>query len=396
MKRVRWCWLVAACLVLAGLAAHALPVEFSVDSAPNVYGSPDWTPWWDATKADTVAGGITDLRTGTFPGTSYIIPVDETVYSFGDLGKRLHWVYWVPGEDVASLDGLLEVKWVVDWYGTDWTYEGGGWAPDGPDVGWSEPTRWEDYGGGTIGSVGFAWWACYPSNDPALLDAELELYWEAQTFALGQVRVRDSVSDPWSVTSIRLEIVPRDVFTFVEEHGLSLDHAFLLASLPGRAAEALLRAMERFGLDIHRILDLLDRFGARSLVRAATFGRSRAEFMRLLMGYEFAAGGGGIEGTFGILPGYTEGESLSISFILLDPVTGEEVDDALVTATICSTPDDGPAAIHFFAVVPFDEERAEYALDIDLSGLAPGAYQLFLGTDDGGVQQVSFEIVSGE
>ena len=41
-----------------------------VDSAPNVYGSPDWAPWWDAAKADVAAGTFTNLRTGTYPGTN--------------------------------------------------------------------------------------------------------------------------------------------------------------------------------------------------------------------------------------------------------------------------------------------------------------------------------------
>jgi len=35
------------------------------------------------------------------------------VYSTMDLGQRLHWIYWLPGETIASLDGRFEVKWTI-------------------------------------------------------------------------------------------------------------------------------------------------------------------------------------------------------------------------------------------------------------------------------------------
>lgn len=202
-------------------ASSAITVELYADSAPNVYGSPDWAPWWTAAKADVVAGTFTNLRTATFPGTDLITPYDEIVYSTGDLGKRVHWIYWVPGASVASLDGLFEVKWVIDWAGTDWTYEGGGWAVDGPSVGWTQPASWEDYAGGTIGSLGFAWWSTdndappfdtggtpYDEVNQADIDALAADVLAAQTFALGKVRYRASTSDPWTPgPSILLHVV---------------------------------------------------------------------------------------------------------------------------------------------------------------------------------------------
>jgi len=147
------------------------------------------------------------------------------VYSTGDLGKRLHWIYWVPDETVADLDGLFEVKWVVDWDGEAWTYEAGEWAADGADVGWTQPISWEDYDDGTysgvIGSLGFAWWAtdddalpgdtdgnAYNETDQDDIDALRASVLQAQTYATGMVRYKDGLSSEWQYTSIQLNVVP--------------------------------------------------------------------------------------------------------------------------------------------------------------------------------------------
>ena len=137
------CWTFLV-LILAASTVQAGTVTLNVDSAPNVYGSPAWAPWWTAAKADVVDGTFTNMRTGTYPGTTDMDPLDEIVYSTGDKGKRVHWIYWIPGETVADMAGLFEVKWVIDWGGDNWTYDGGGWAADGPTVGWTEPASWED------------------------------------------------------------------------------------------------------------------------------------------------------------------------------------------------------------------------------------------------------------
>jgi hypothetical protein len=205
--------------------ANADPYELYVDSAPNVYGSPDWASWWDQTKTDVVAGSFTNLRTGTYPGTSLIDPYDEIVYSTGDLGKRIHWIYWIPDETTTSLDGLFEVKWVVDWEGDAWTYEGGGWAADGPEVGWSQPTSWENYDDGTntgvIGSLGFAWWATdddappydtggslYDETNQADIDALRDLVLLSQTYAIGMIRWKTNAESDWQYAELELTVVP--------------------------------------------------------------------------------------------------------------------------------------------------------------------------------------------
>ena len=206
--------------VVACCGVASADVQLYVDSAPNVYGSPAWGPWWTQAKADVVAGTFTNMRTGTYPGTLNADPYDEIVYSTGDLGKRLHWIYWVPGETVAGLDGRFEVKWVIDWAGTNWTYEGGTWALDGPTVGWSQPSSWEDYSGGVIGSLGFAWWATdddappfntdgspYNEVDQADIDALRQTVLAYQTFATGYVRCLDDAG-AWQTQELMVNIVP--------------------------------------------------------------------------------------------------------------------------------------------------------------------------------------------
>lgn len=214
----------------------ATGVDLYVDSAPNVYGSPDWAPWWDAAKSDVVAGNFTDLRTGTHPGSDIIDPYDEIVYSTGDLGKRLHWIYWVPEKSTTSLDGLFEVKWVIDWGGSEWMLdENGAWVLNDPDAGWSQPSSWEDYDGGVIGSLGFAWWSTdndappidtdgspYNEVDQADIDALRSEVFNYQTFAQGLVRYRANADSQWETQSLTV---------FVPDGGSTL--AFLGIVLAG-------------------------------------------------------------------------------------------------------------------------------------------------------------------
>jgi len=214
------------CVIGGILIASPVMADLYVDSAPNVYGSPDWDPWWAQTKTDIVAGAFTNMRTGTYTGTNLIDPYDEIVYSTMDLGKRLHWIYWLPGETVGGLDGLFEVKWVVDWGGNDWTYEGGGWALDGTEVGWSQPSSWENYDDGqgntgVIGSLGFAWWSTdndapppdsggniYDEVDQADIDALRNIVLKNQTYATGMIRYRESVDSDWQYTSLEMTVIP--------------------------------------------------------------------------------------------------------------------------------------------------------------------------------------------
>jgi len=220
----------AICIFAVGMLSVApalADLSLFVDSAPNVYGSPNWAPWWASTKADVIGGSFTNMRTGTYPGTTTMDPYDEIVYSTGDLGKRTHWIYALPGESVASLDGRFEVKFSIDWGGTEytWDWNTNSWVPDAPEAGWAQPGSWEDYsdGGnsGVIGSFGFAWWAGdneaapfdtggspYDETDQADVDALRDDVLAYQTHTLGQVRIRDSALDPWNISTLNVDVIP--------------------------------------------------------------------------------------------------------------------------------------------------------------------------------------------
>ncbi len=212
-----------------GLCAGTVVADpsFVVDSAPNTYGSADWAPWWADAKADLTAGTFINLRSAIAPTGAElkVDPYDEIVYSTGDLGRRLHWIYWVPGETPTSLAGKFEVKWVIDWGGNEWTYEGGGWAANSATAGWSQPQKWEEYTAadgttGVIGSLGFAWWStdddalpgntggsAYDEVDQADIDALRDSILASQTFATGHYRISDGQGG-WTEQSLQVDIVP--------------------------------------------------------------------------------------------------------------------------------------------------------------------------------------------
>jgi len=224
-------FILAAVLVVALFGAttssQALDITLKVDSAPNIYGSPNWAPWWDAAKADVKNGTFQNMRTGTYPNTLYMSPYDEIVYSTGDLGKRIHFIYWIPNTSVADLTGLFEVKRVIDWGGTNWTLDSGGnWLFDSPTDGWVTPSSWEDYMGGVIGSAGFAWWASdndappfdtggnpYDETDQADIDALADLLLDNQTFLTGLVRYRDDPNSDWVEQALTVTFIPEPPLT---------------------------------------------------------------------------------------------------------------------------------------------------------------------------------------
>lgn len=376
------------CMVVVSMAGAALPFEpeIYVDSAPNVYGSPDWDPWWTETKDDVMAGGIASLRTGTFPRSTWIIPHDETVYSFGDLGKRIHWVYWIPGQTTASLNGLFEVKYVIDWFATEWT-DDGGWALDAPDVGWSQPSRWEDVAGGTIGSFGFAWWGAYVTNTQEELEADYQLFWEAQTHLRGLVRWRESVTSEWNYDDINLLMVPQRIYGLAVQFGLSPAEAEIVA-----------RLVDEFGISAADAAALLAEHGTMDInaaLRAAA--GDLTTFYAILEGYSFAGlldgdragGGGAATGDIVIL-----GDVLRHAFEVLNPVTGEAEAGLAISYTILNSDTLEVAA---WGMIAFDPDAGQYILEYETAGLLPGSYDLYIGlANGGGTQVISFTIIEAD
>jgi len=153
-------------------SSWATTVDLFLDSAPNVYSSPLWPAW--RTNAFTTAedGSFINMQNGINSanvGTLNFEMEDVVVYSFGDLGKRLHWVYWVPDETIASLKGKnFQIAMYYTWDGvvTDFYYEYYGST-------WLTPSSWIEDHDGVIGTAGFAWWGAYETNTPEELAANL-------------------------------------------------------------------------------------------------------------------------------------------------------------------------------------------------------------------------------
>lgn len=169
--------LLALCLANAAVADS---VNLYVDAAPNVYGSPDYAPWEADAFSAAASGTFVNMGNSTNPdnaGTTNFEIEDEVVYSFGDLGKRLTFIYWIPGETVENLadNALFQVSLVNVWDGdTSDFYD------DYYGTTWLEPSKWEDYDSdgdtvpdGVIGTGGMAWWGAYNTNTQEELDADV-------------------------------------------------------------------------------------------------------------------------------------------------------------------------------------------------------------------------------
>jgi len=231
------------CLVcLLAVAAQAMDVHLYMDVAPNAYGSADYAAWRTAAFAAAANGTFVNMANGAHPGTTLFEADEAIVYSTGDLGKRLHWIYWIPGETIASLDRRFEAKDAFDWDGEALTLDDSyNFVADTADSGWFTPSSWINYDAngdgivdGVIGTFGDAWWADdnlalpYSTNtniydetdadDVAALARQMRAY---QTYWYGQVRFRDSVNDDWQTVKLRGNVdVPEPMSIFLGVMGL--------------------------------------------------------------------------------------------------------------------------------------------------------------------------------
>ncbi len=172
---MRFSALLLAALVLAiGLVPDAAAINcyLYVDSAPNAYGSPLFEPWKADAFADVASSQFVNMRNGCNAanvGTTDFEIYDEVVYSFGDLGKRLHWIYWVPEATIADLQGLHFQTGLLN----TWDGEVSDFYLDYYGSSWLTPTSWIEYEGGVIGTAGMAWWGAYGINTPEALAADI-------------------------------------------------------------------------------------------------------------------------------------------------------------------------------------------------------------------------------
>jgi hypothetical protein len=220
---------VAVTALLSIGCAQATTVDLYVDAAPNKYGSPNYAAWETGAKQAASDGTFVNMANSINPAnagsTSFNIQ-DLVVYSFGDLGRRLTWVYWIENETVASLSGRVEVALSYDWDNV--TYDA---YNDYYGATWLQPTSLVDFNGGVLGMAGWAWWGAYNTNTQAELDADLAAWEPAQGQLTFQVRVSGLTGGFDAQTSL----TSQPVLTSVPEPGsLALAGLALLGLVAAR------------------------------------------------------------------------------------------------------------------------------------------------------------------
>lgn len=216
MKRVAWLTAVFGVLLMmpCPAAAQGSPaVYIYVDAAPNAYGEAGYPAWQAAAFAAASTGTFVNMANGTIPcnvGTTNFEIEDDTVYSFGDLGKRLTWVYWIPGYTKAQLTGAIEVALFNTWDGDVLDF-----YDDYYGSTWLVPSKISDYDAdadgdidGVVGVAGMAWWGAYGVNTPEALESDLAAWgasresWDFQVKLFGTVYTHTSNRKPVRLTTL--------------------------------------------------------------------------------------------------------------------------------------------------------------------------------------------------
>jgi len=224
------------------------------------------------------------------------------------------------------------------------------------------------------------------NNGDNTLDATFNFWGDDGPDTVGLVAIYPYLPDPSDT-----------IIGYMDEHGLNaieaIDYANLLdLYLSAREALIGIELMETFGFSEEEAADIIDEYGAFLVDRALTLAYGDYdEFMLQLLGYVPGGGGGGGLSEEEITE-FVIGDLIPLTLELLNPITGEVVDDAVVSYTVTRTLPDGTAEIVLFGVMPFDGDAGAYAFDLDTSSLEPGVYDVWFGTDDGRSYHYQIEI----
>jgi hypothetical protein len=177
--KVKWLLPMGFILLLLGSYLVAGPVVYLyVDAAPNKDAASSGYDGWAAAAFEDVADGtfinMTHSANPDFVGTTNFDILDEVVYSFGDFGKRLTWIYWIPDQTIASVENF-QVSLFNNWGGEVLDF-----YQDYYGSTWLTPTTWIDYDSdgdgspdGVIGTAGMAWWGAYYTDTQEELDQDI-------------------------------------------------------------------------------------------------------------------------------------------------------------------------------------------------------------------------------
>lgn len=172
--------LLVVSLLVPGML-HAARIGLYVDAAPNMYGAPGYQSWWSNAQKTAAAGTFINMANSASSsniGTTNFDIRDAVVYNFGDLGKRLHFTYWIPGQTVAQLQGTerFKVSLSYTWNGATHDFYDEAFGST-----WLEPASWKNLDAdgngsidGVVGTAGFAWWGAYNTNTPEELAENLD------------------------------------------------------------------------------------------------------------------------------------------------------------------------------------------------------------------------------
>jgi hypothetical protein len=199
----------ALALLLLPASAFA-NVIISVDAAPNIYNSTSGYDSWESDAFSSIFNGtFSNMRNGINSanvGTTDFEIQDEVVYSFGDNGKRLTWIYWIEGETVDSLADRLAISLINIWDGEVLDF-----YDDYYGNTWRTPSNLVDYDGdndgqidGVFGLAGMAWWGAKNINTQEALEADVAEWIQADEQWDFIVRVD---GESTSLTSNRVGIV---------------------------------------------------------------------------------------------------------------------------------------------------------------------------------------------
>ena len=204
-------------------------------------------------------------------------------------------------------------------------------------------------------------------------------------------------------------LLPEDVDTvigYIDTYGLSVQQAIALSNqitrgLSGLGLSLVIDLMREFGFPIDQAAELVKEYGVALVLTAlGRCGGDYDEFLVMLIGYGAPAGGGaallggGAGGSVGEsgLPVFHVGETVPLVLPLVHPITGEPMDEAFVTYTVGRQLEDGSYEIVLVGAMTYDGDLGAFTFDLDTTGLVPGIYDIYLGSDDGRSQHLQIEI----
>jgi len=199
-----------------------------------------------------------------------------------------------------------------------------------------------------------------------------------------------------------LPIPAAGIIGYMDDYGFNAMQAItfarlLLKGLPAGWLEVAIEIEATFGISIEDAMALIREYGLGSARRALRMASTREDFLVMLMGYAIGGGGGGsyLGGGAGGGTGisiFCVGCSIPLQIELVHPITGEPVTDVCVSYSVCRALPDGTNEIVMFGVMTYDDDLGAYTYEVDTTGLEPGIYDIYIGTDDGRSQHFQIEI----